>query len=109
MDKWCLPFPGYHLYYPNRRQPSPAFTALVAWLKRDQQKWTEHVRDYDDLFRGTGQILRLTALGIAHLSLPQPSLIGALTATGQEAEARVTPSRLCCPSVRKPYRFQGDR
>ncbi|WP_457319731.1 LysR family transcriptional regulator [Stenotrophomonas sp. P5_B8] len=36
LDKWCLPFPGYHLYYPNRRQPSPAFTALVAWLKRDE-------------------------------------------------------------------------
>ncbi|MDY0954108.1 LysR family transcriptional regulator [Stenotrophomonas rhizophila] len=35
LDTWCLPFPGYHLYYPNRRQPSPAFTALVAWLKRD--------------------------------------------------------------------------
>lgn len=35
LDKWCLPFPGYHLYYPNRRQSSPAFTALVAWLKRD--------------------------------------------------------------------------
>ncbi|HVJ37433.1 MAG TPA: LysR family transcriptional regulator [Stenotrophomonas sp.] len=35
LDKWCLPFPGYHLYYPNRRQPSPAFSALVAWLKWD--------------------------------------------------------------------------
>lgn len=35
LDKWCVPFPGYHLYYPNRRQPSPAFTALVAWLKLD--------------------------------------------------------------------------
>ncbi|MCS4236852.1 LysR family transcriptional regulator [Stenotrophomonas sp. BIGb0135] len=36
LDKWCVPFPGYHLYYPNRRQPSPAFSALVAWLKRDE-------------------------------------------------------------------------
>lgn len=35
LDKWCVPFPGYHLYYPNRRQPSPAFSALVGWLKRD--------------------------------------------------------------------------
>jgi DNA-binding transcriptional LysR family regulator len=35
LDKWCVPFPGYHLYYPNRRQPSPAFSALVAWLKRE--------------------------------------------------------------------------
>ena len=23
---WCEPFPGYHLYYPSRRQTSPAFT-----------------------------------------------------------------------------------
>ncbi|AWH33218.1 MULTISPECIES: LysR family transcriptional regulator [Stenotrophomonas] len=36
LDKWCVPFPGYHLYYPNRRQPSPAFAALVAWLRLDQ-------------------------------------------------------------------------
>jgi DNA-binding transcriptional LysR family regulator len=26
---WCPPRPGYHLYYPSRRQPSPAF-AIVA-------------------------------------------------------------------------------
>jgi len=26
---WCQPRPGYHLYYPSRRQPTPAF-ALVA-------------------------------------------------------------------------------
>lgn len=25
---WCPPFPGYHLYYPSRRQTSPAFTLL---------------------------------------------------------------------------------
>ncbi|MDV3434665.1 LysR family transcriptional regulator [Stenotrophomonas sp. C2852] len=36
LDRWCVPFPGYHLYYPNRRQPSPAFAALVAWLKLDR-------------------------------------------------------------------------
>lgn len=33
LDKWCIPFSGYHLYYANRRQPSPAFTALVNWLR----------------------------------------------------------------------------
>src|SRR3954463_1957095 len=26
---WCPPFPGYHLYYPSRRQPSPAFSLIV--------------------------------------------------------------------------------
>lgn len=25
---WCEPFSGYHLYYPSRRQASPAFTLL---------------------------------------------------------------------------------
>ena len=30
---WCPPFPGYHLYYPSRRQPSPAFALLVAALR----------------------------------------------------------------------------
>jgi DNA-binding transcriptional LysR family regulator len=26
---WCPPFSGYHLYYPSRRQPTPAFSLLV--------------------------------------------------------------------------------
>lgn len=26
---WCEPFSGYHLYYPSRRQPTPAFALLV--------------------------------------------------------------------------------
>ena len=30
---WCPPFPGYHLYYPSRRQPSPAFALLVEALR----------------------------------------------------------------------------
>jgi DNA-binding transcriptional LysR family regulator len=30
---WCPPFPGYHLYYPSRRQQSPAFTLLVEALR----------------------------------------------------------------------------
>lgn len=31
---WCPPFPGYHLYYPSRRQPSPAFSLLVEALRK---------------------------------------------------------------------------
>ena len=27
LEDWCPPFPGYHLYYPSRRQQSPAFAA----------------------------------------------------------------------------------
>jgi DNA-binding transcriptional LysR family regulator len=30
---WCAPFPGYHLYYPSRRQLTPAFAVLVAALR----------------------------------------------------------------------------
>jgi DNA-binding transcriptional LysR family regulator len=30
---WCPPFPGYHLYYPSRRQPTPAFALLVDALR----------------------------------------------------------------------------
>jgi DNA-binding transcriptional LysR family regulator len=30
---WCPPFPGYHLYYPSRRQPSAAFALLVDALR----------------------------------------------------------------------------
>ncbi len=28
LQDWCPSFPGYHLYYPSRRQSSPAFTVL---------------------------------------------------------------------------------
>jgi DNA-binding transcriptional LysR family regulator len=30
---WCPPFPGYHLYYPNRRQLTPAFALVVEALR----------------------------------------------------------------------------
>jgi DNA-binding transcriptional LysR family regulator len=30
---WCPPFAGYFLYYPSRRQPSPAFTLLAEALR----------------------------------------------------------------------------
>jgi DNA-binding transcriptional LysR family regulator len=30
---WCPPFPGYHLYYPSRRQAAPAFALLVEALR----------------------------------------------------------------------------
>jgi DNA-binding transcriptional LysR family regulator len=30
---WCPPFSGYHLYYPSRRQPTPAFAVLVEALR----------------------------------------------------------------------------
>lgn len=30
---WCPFFPGFHLYYPSRRQPTPAFALLVEALR----------------------------------------------------------------------------
>jgi DNA-binding transcriptional LysR family regulator len=33
LDSWCPPFSGYHLYYPSRRHPSPAFSLLVEALR----------------------------------------------------------------------------
>jgi DNA-binding transcriptional LysR family regulator len=37
LDAWCAPFAGYHLYYPSRRQSSPAL-ALVAEALRHKRK-----------------------------------------------------------------------
>jgi DNA-binding transcriptional LysR family regulator len=34
LEDWCPFYPGYHLYYPHRRQPTPAFVLLVEALRR---------------------------------------------------------------------------
>ncbi len=33
LEDWCPPYSGYHLYYPSRRQSSPAFALLVEALR----------------------------------------------------------------------------
>ena len=33
LQDWCPPFSGYHLYYPSRRQHSPAFALVVEALR----------------------------------------------------------------------------
>ncbi len=33
LEDWCSPFSGYHLYYPSRRQATPAFALLVDALR----------------------------------------------------------------------------
>lgn len=33
LDDWCPTIPGYHLYYPSRRQALPAFSLVVAALR----------------------------------------------------------------------------
>jgi DNA-binding transcriptional LysR family regulator len=34
LEKFSGPFPGYYLYYPQRRQASPALRAFVEYLRR---------------------------------------------------------------------------
>jgi len=34
LDKFCVPFPGYYLYYPQRRQASRALRAFIDHLQR---------------------------------------------------------------------------
>jgi len=33
LEDWCPPFSGYHLYYPSRRQATPAFALIVEALR----------------------------------------------------------------------------
>ncbi|VVN91507.1 HTH-type transcriptional regulator PgrR [Pseudomonas fluorescens] len=33
LEDWCAPFAGFHLYYPSRRQASPAFALLLDALR----------------------------------------------------------------------------
>ena len=34
LEDWCPLYPGYHLYYPSRRHPTPAFSLLVEALRQ---------------------------------------------------------------------------
>jgi DNA-binding transcriptional LysR family regulator len=33
LEDWCQPYPGYHLFYPSRRQSSAAFSLVVGALR----------------------------------------------------------------------------
>lgn len=44
LQDWCPPFAGYHLYYPSRRQQSPAFALVV-----DALRWPTAPRKSDAL------------------------------------------------------------
>jgi DNA-binding transcriptional LysR family regulator len=35
LEDWCPTFPGYHVYYPSRRQSSHAFSLLVSALRHE--------------------------------------------------------------------------
>lgn len=36
LQDWCALWPGFHLYYPSRRQPSGAMAVLIAALRYDE-------------------------------------------------------------------------
>ncbi len=38
LEDWCPPFAGYHLYYPRRRQPSPAFSLVLKAVQFDGRR-----------------------------------------------------------------------
>ncbi len=40
MQDWCPKFAGYHLYYPSKRQPSPAFSLVVKALRFSEARPT---------------------------------------------------------------------
>jgi DNA-binding transcriptional LysR family regulator len=35
LDDWCPSFPGFHLYYPSRREVTPALRAFIETMKGD--------------------------------------------------------------------------
>ncbi len=37
LEKYCAPFPGYYLFYPERRQATPALRALIDHLRRERE------------------------------------------------------------------------
>lgn len=37
LDRYCLPFPGYYLYYPNRRHHPIAFQLFIAALRQHEK------------------------------------------------------------------------
>lgn len=41
LEDWCPSFAGYHLYYPSRRQPSPAFSLVLEALRLKNSGYAE--------------------------------------------------------------------
>jgi DNA-binding transcriptional LysR family regulator len=37
LDRFCVPFPGFFLYYPSRTQVAPKLQALVDFLKTSRR------------------------------------------------------------------------
>ncbi|ALM52229.1 LysR family transcriptional regulator [Halomonas huangheensis] len=46
LKDWCPTFPGFHLYYPHRRQSSPAFSLLVEALRYHDPRQEPQPREH---------------------------------------------------------------
>jgi DNA-binding transcriptional LysR family regulator len=44
LEEFSTPFPGFYLYYPQRRHASPALRALVDYLRRGRRKHKRETR-----------------------------------------------------------------
>jgi DNA-binding transcriptional LysR family regulator len=44
LEEFSTPFPGFYLYYPQRRHASPALRALVDYLRSGRSKTKGHSR-----------------------------------------------------------------
>jgi hypothetical protein len=83
---WCPLYSGYHLYYPSRRQQTPAFALLVEVLRHRQSTEPRH---------GVGRARAGSALvrsGGRALFTRRTSVIGALRRHSNRAQ-RATASR----------------
>ena len=49
LGDWCPPFSGYHLYYPSRRQLTPAFDIVVKALRYRRAR-SGHRKQESDLW-----------------------------------------------------------
>lgn len=44
LSDWCPSFLGFHLYYPSRRQPTPAFVVVAKALREGATARESHVK-----------------------------------------------------------------
>ena len=44
LEEFCTPFPGYYLYYPQRRHASPALRAFIDFLQRTRKRAATRAR-----------------------------------------------------------------
>jgi DNA-binding transcriptional LysR family regulator len=52
LEDWSPPLSGYHLYYPNRRHPSPAFAALLEELRPTPNSTSRNTAEESSESRG---------------------------------------------------------